>query len=159
MNRLEILKNSLVKKQAEFDAKLQAHIDTVKQANGQPLNDKRNGQATLSKWEKQNNSLRTLQQSIEKTKEAIDREETKVALVECVQVPEPIKYLIEAGKITQWKKHPTYFFVTGVDKARIVLLDNGNIGHKYLTSIPSQEQYAIFRDVFNGLKKSLAVSA
>ena len=47
--RLEILKNSLVKKEQQFNEKLQTHFDTVKQSNGQPLNDKRNGQATLNK--------------------------------------------------------------------------------------------------------------
>lgn len=156
MSRLDVLKKSLENKQAQFDRKLQAHMDCVKQANGQPLNDKRNGQATLSKWERQNESLRSLNVSIEKTKEAIDREESKVARVESVNLPDPIKKLIESGSLTQWRKHPTYFFVNGVDKARIVLLDNGGIAHKFLTSIPSQEQYAIFRDVFNGLRRDLA---
>lgn len=155
MSRIEVLKGSLAKKEALFDSKLQSHIDTVKQANGQPLNDKRNGQATLSKWEKQNDSLRTLKDSIEKTKQAIDREESKVAFVNSVELPEQIKALIDTGVVTQWRKHPTYFFVNGVDKARIVLMDNGKIAHKFLTSIPNQEQYAIFRDVFNNLKKSV----
>jgi len=156
MARIDVLRNSLAKKQTQFDEKLQAHIDSVKQANGQPLNDKRNGQATLNKWEKQNDSLRTLQESINKTKDAIDREESKIANVNSVALPDPLKALIDDGKITQWRKHPTYFFVNGVDKARIVLLDNGSIGHKFLSSIPSQDQYAIFRDVFNGLKQELA---
>ena len=51
--RLDILKNSLAKKEKEFDAKLQNHFDTVKLANGQPLNDKRNGRATINLWERQ----------------------------------------------------------------------------------------------------------
>lgn len=155
MSRLDILNASLIKKQELFNTKLQAHIDCVKSSNGQPLNDKRNGQATLNKWEKQNDSLRSLQVSIEKTIKAISNEEYKNILVKSAEVPEAIKNLIEAGTITQWRRHPTYFFVTCVDKARIVLLENGSIGHKYLSSIPSQEQYAIFRDVFNNLKKTL----
>ncbi|MFD1121851.1 hypothetical protein ACFQ2T_05000 [Methylophilus flavus] len=159
MNRLDILKASLVNKQAQFDAKLQAHMDCVKQAKGQPLNDKRNGQATLSKWDRQNDALRTLNDSIEKTKAAIEKEESKTALIELTEIPEQIKALIDAGTITQWRKHPTYFFVNGVDKARIVLMKNGGIAHKFLSSIPSQEQYAIFRDVFNGLRKELAQAA
>lgn len=156
MSRLSVLQGSLEKKQALFDSKLQAHIDCVKSANGQPLNDKRNGQATLNKWDRQNDSLRALKESIDKTKAAIDKEEIKIALVANTAIPVAIKNLVDAGTITQWRKHPTYFFVAGVDKARIVLLDNGSIGHRYLSSIPNQEQYAIFRDVFNRLKKELA---
>jgi len=79
--RLEILKNSLKKKEQNFYNKLKNHICTVRQANGQPLNDKRNGQATLNKWEKQNESLRNLKQSIQKTKDAIEREEGKIKKV------------------------------------------------------------------------------
>ena len=40
--RLEILKQSLAKKEELFSQKLDDHFSTVKQANGQPLNDKRN---------------------------------------------------------------------------------------------------------------------
>ena len=72
--RLEVLKASLVKKEAELDRRMQAHFDTVKEANGQPLNDKRNGQATLNKWEKQNDAIRNQQAEIEKTKRAIEFE-------------------------------------------------------------------------------------
>jgi hypothetical protein len=64
--RLEISKVSLIKKEALFDVKLQNHIDTVRMVNGQPLNDKRNGRTTLNNWEKQNDSLRTLKESIQK---------------------------------------------------------------------------------------------
>lgn len=49
MTRLEILKNSLAKKQAAFDAAFTEHTDDVKSANGQPLNDKRNGAATFKR--------------------------------------------------------------------------------------------------------------
>lgn len=156
--RLEVLKNSLIKKEELFDQKLKAHINCVKQANGQPLNDKRNGQATLSKWDRQNDSLRTLEKSIEKTKQTIDKEESKVAYVNSVELPEQIKTLIDAGTITQWRKHPTYFFVNGVEKARIVLMSNGKIGHKFLSAIPTQDQYAIFRDTYNALNKSLSAT-
>ena len=46
--RLDILKASLEKKEAAMDAKISEHFATVKEANGQPLNDKRNGAATSS---------------------------------------------------------------------------------------------------------------
>ena len=59
--KLEILKQSLAKKEEQLNAKFDQHFATVKQANGQPLNDKRNGQATLNKWERQNEGIRTMQ--------------------------------------------------------------------------------------------------
>lgn len=154
--RLEILRVSLAKKTALFDQKLSAHLEAVKAANGQPLNDKRNGAATLGRWERQNDALRALNASIEKTKGAIEREEAKVAMVQAVELPEPIKALMASGALTQWRKHPRFFFVTGVDKARITLMDNGQIGHRYLSSITSKDQYAIFRDTFNSLRAQLA---
>jgi hypothetical protein len=154
--RIEILKSSLAKKEALFDGKLQGHIDCVKQANGQPLNDKRNGQATLNSWERQNNLLRSLQESINKTKAAIEKEEEKIALVSLVELPEEIKKLIAAGVLIQWRKNPSFFFVNGVDRARIHLLENGTVAHRYVAEISSKEQYAKFRDVFNGLNRALS---
>jgi hypothetical protein len=44
--KLEILSRSLEKKQLELQRLIDAHIQGVRQANGQPLNDKRNGAAT-----------------------------------------------------------------------------------------------------------------
>ena len=67
--KLEILKQSLEKKEQQLNSKFDQHFATVKQANGQPLNDKRNGQATLNKWERQNEGIRTMQKSIEATKQ------------------------------------------------------------------------------------------
>ena len=65
--RLEILKQSLVKKEEELQRRFDVHFSTVKQANGQPLNDKRNGQATLNKWERQDGGIRIMRKSIEAT--------------------------------------------------------------------------------------------
>ncbi|MDF7671145.1 hypothetical protein PT276_08075 [Orbaceae bacterium ESL0721] len=148
--RLEILKNSLAKKEALLDSKIQNHFDTVKQTNGQPLNDKRIGTATFKKWEKQNESIKNVEVSIEKTKEAIEREERKIAIVENFKIPKYLRDAIDNGKITQWRKFPRFFFVNGVDKGRIVLLENGVLAHRYLRDVP-KEQYPIFRDVFNAL--------
>ena len=53
-NRLEILKNSLEKKEQQLEKRFDDHFADVKRANGQPLNDKRNGQATMNRWERQN---------------------------------------------------------------------------------------------------------
>jgi len=154
--RLEILQASLAKKTALFDEKLNAHMGDIKSANGQPLNDKRNGAATLDKWDRQNDALRALDASIAKTKIAIEREEAKVAMVASFDLPPPIKALMDSGVLTQWRKHPRFFFVAGVEKARITLMDNGQIGHRYLACIPSQDQYATFRDTFNSLRAQLA---
>lgn len=151
--RLQILKNSLANKELELNSKIQNHFNTVKQANGQPLNDKRNGQATLKKWEKQRQSIRNLEDSIEKTKRAIDVEESKIATVENFNIPLFLQEAINDGLIVQWRKFPRFFFVKGVDKARIVLIDEktGQIGHRYLASIKEREQFTIFKNVFNTL--------
>lgn len=152
-NRLEILKSSLAKKEAKFNERLQEHFDTVKQANGQPLNDKRNGRATLNKWDKQNESLRNLQGSIQRTKDAIEREELKIAIVDSVALPPCIETAINDGLITQWRKFPRFFFVNGVKHGRIVLDEkSGMIAHRYLSKV-SKEEYPLFRDVFNKLNK------
>lgn len=151
--RLSILKSSLEKKEAKFNEKLQAHFDTVKQANGQPLNDKRNGKSTLDKWDKQSDALRNLEKSIQKTKDAIDREENKIALSESVALPKYIRDAIEKGLITQWRKFPRFFFVVGVTGGRIVLNEEtGMISHRYLSRV-TKEEYPTFRDVFNGLNQ------
>lgn len=151
--RLEILKASLAKKQTLFDQRLQQHFDTVKEANGQPLNDKRNGRATLNKWEKQSEGLRNIESSIHRTKDAIEREEMRIALAESVSIPVYMQEAIDEGLITQWRKHPRFFFVTGVKHGRIVLNEEtGTIGYRYLNKI-SKEEYPTFRDVFNKLNQ------
>lgn len=151
--RLEILKASLVKKEVRFDERLKNHFDTVAQANGQPLNDKHNGRATLNKWDKQSDALRALQDSIQRTKEAIEREEAKIALASLVQLPPYIQQAIDDGLITQWRKHPRFFFVVGVSGGRIVLdEETGIIGHRYLNKV-SKDEYPTFRDVFNKLNR------
>ena len=147
--RLEILETSLVKKNDKFDAQVACHFASVKAANGQPLNDKRGGAAVINRWEKQNDSLRTLNESIKKTEDAIDREKSKIANVSSFEIPEYLRPLIESGKIQQWRKHPRFFFVAGVEKARIAVQEDGTIGHRYVKKIPTKEQYAIFRDIFN----------
>ena len=151
--RLEILKGSLTKKEVRFKEKLQHHFDTVAQANGQPLNDKRNGRSTIAKWDKQSDSLRTLDNSIKMTKEAIEREEIKIAVAESVKLPSYIESAINDGLITQWRKFPRFFFVTGVSGGRIVLdEETGMISHRYLNRV-TKEEYPIFRDVFNKLNR------
>jgi len=151
--RLSILIESLAKKEARFDDLLQKHFDTISQANGQPLNDKRNGRATLNKWDKQSESLRMLQDSIQRTKNAIEREGNKISTSRMVVLPSYIQQAIDDGLITQWRKFPRFFFVAGVNHGRIVLDENtGTISHRYLGKV-SKEEYPIFRDIFNNLNK------
>ena len=152
--RLEILKNSLAKKEQQLNAKFDEHFATVKQANGQPLNDKRNGQATLNKWERQNECIRTLQKSIEATKQAIEKEESKIKGVEHVNtfIPAEILKLVESGDLIQWRKHPHTFFVPGVDKARIVWDEKRKlVCHKFVSAITVQEQRTKFVRTYNPL--------
>jgi len=153
--RLEILKNSLSKKEQQLNAKFDEHFATVKQANGQPLNDKRNGQATLNKWERQSEGIRTMQKSIEATKQAIENEEWKIKGVEHVNtfIPAEILKLVESGDLVQWRKHPHTFFVPGVDKARIVWDEKRKVVcHKFVSAITVQEQRTKFVRTYNKLK-------
>lgn len=147
--RLEILQQSLEKKEKRFDEKLQAHFDDVKSANGQPLNDKRNGQATLNRWEKQNGALRRAQAEIEKTQRAIEREQAKINKVAGTKIPDFLKAMLESGEISQWRKYPNRFFVKGVDKARIIWFeDKQAFGYGHIGGLPP-EQFALFRDTYN----------
>lgn len=158
MKRLEILEKSLVKKKELLDNKFKEHFETVKQANGQPLNDKRNGQATLNKWERQGNAIRNLEESIEKTERAIELEKYKIADVEGAKetFPQCILDMIESGQLIQWRKHPNTFFVKGVDKARIVWDDKKKlIFTRYKESITDQYVWKIFATTFNTLLKGI----
>jgi len=162
--RLSILQNSLAKKEAAFDDRLQSHFDDVRSANGQPLNDKRNGRATLNRWERQNNALRTLNQGIEKTKAAIEKEQRKIAHIEATPVPAPFVKMVEEGTLIQWRKHPNTFFVAGVDKVRIVWdLKKNILCHRYVDQVKDPAQYETFRTVikelFLDLKEAGAIAA
>lgn len=156
-NRLEILKNSLEKKELAFENRLNVHFKDVKSANGQPLNDKRNGEKTIKRWEEQNNALRNLNKSVELTKRAIDKEERKAATVIYVteQLPKEIIDLLESGVLIQWKKYPHTFFVKDVDKARISWdLKKHQVSHSYSQYLDA-EQRKKFAQVFNNLQKIL----
>ena len=151
--RLEVLKESLKNKERLFAAKLSEHYASVKQANGQPLNDKRNGAAALGKWERQNAALRRVQEGIEKTQSAIEREESAIARVTDLSLPGFIQSAIEAGELTQWRKHPNRFFVPGVDRGRIVWdTEKKVLMHSHLSDVP-KDQYPKFRDAFNKLRR------
>ena len=152
--RLSILKESLAKKEATVDAKIAAHFESVMETNGQPLNDKRNGAATFRKWANQDAAIRTALDGLQKTKNAIEREEAAIARVESVALPPFILEALAAGELTQWRKHPNRFFVPGVDKGRIVWNEaKGVLMHSHLADVP-KDQYPKFRDIFNRLRQA-----
>jgi hypothetical protein len=156
--RLEILKSSLQKKEEVFNEKLQQHFESVKSVNGQPLNDKRNGQATLNSWERQNHTLRNIDASIEKTKEAIAIEENRISWKQRQRerLPVEIVNLMDVGGLNQWQKHPNIFFVSGVEKARIIWNEEKQIiAHKFTSAITDKEQWKKFASIFNNLRSQL----
>jgi len=161
MNKLEILEKSLQNKQAKFDTMLQAHFSDVKSANGQPLNDKKNGAKTMQRWDRQSDSLRRAQEGVERTKTAIEKEQNKVAGVENAKkdLPTVILSLIESGDLIQWRQHPHTFFVPGVEKARIVWdIKAGNVAHKYTSALKGSgdsEGWKKFAQTYNALYKAL----
>lgn len=155
--RLEILKLSLAKKESNFECKLQNYFTSVRAANGQPLNDKGiRGKKVLASWERQNDTLRKLKEGIEKTKRAIEREEAKISSCQNQILPDPILERLKSGELVQWRRYPNTFFVPGVEKGRIVWLEEKKIlAHRYLKDVPPN-QYPAFRDVFNSLRSAIA---
>jgi len=156
--KLKILEASLIKKEAILDARFETHFASVKQANGQPLNDKRNGQATLNKWERQNEAIRNQQESIEKTKNAIEKEKYKIIDTENAKetLPACILEMLKSGELIQWRKHPNTFFVNGVDKARIVWdAKKRIIFTRYKSAITEQDVWKLFAAAFNKILKQL----
>lgn len=154
MKRIDVLKNSLEKKQTKFNEKLDEHFADVKAANGQPLNDKRNGITTLRRWEQQNNTLLNLQKEIEKTETAIIKEERKQKRIATVNdnLPAEIITLVEDGTLKQWGKYPHVFFVDGVDKARIIWdAKRKKVMTKYAETITDSTQWRKFAQTCNSL--------
>ena len=153
--RLEILQNSLQKKEAILDQKFDNHFADVKSGNGQPMNDKRNGQATLNRWQSQNNSIRSQQKEIEKTKAAIEFEEGKILDCQSIlkNLPKPFLDALEAGEITQWRKFPNRFFVKNGGRGRIIWEKN-KILCSYVPESGTLERVA-FAACFNKLKSQI----
>lgn len=163
----------LEKELNEQHSKIKAHWQ---QTNGQPMNDKRNGQRFFDRAEELENKAVALSKEYTKqvelvadlverdklaaggfdtrtgglfmTIENIPKIEQEIAksergesmftratirrykkkLVELKQqaketenIPEGAKTLIEAGKLNQWKKHPTIYFIKGLRKVALEL--------------------------------------
>jgi hypothetical protein len=153
--RLKILQNSLKKKEAILDQKFDNHFMDVKRGNGQPMNDKRNGQATLNRWERQNDTIRNQIEEIEKTKAAIQFEQGKIIDCEGVlkDLPKPFLDCLKSGEITQWRKFPNRFFVKDGGRGRIIW-EKGKILCSYVPESGSPERVA-FAACFNKLKNQI----
>jgi len=155
--RLEVLKKSLIKKQKILESKIDNHHADAKSANGQPMNDKRNGGVTLKRWQTQQDSIFSQYDDIEITKNAIEKEQQKIDGMNAArsEFPDVILNLLESGEITQWCKYPHIFFVKGVKKARIIfrsetdMYHKRGVYHKYTSQIPTSEQIDSFGKIFN----------
>ena len=150
--RTDVLKASLEKKEAKLNDLFENQFSHWKQTNGQPMNDKRSGASHFKKSDKNDDAIRNQLAEIEKTKKAIEKEAVKVEQSKFVKnsLPPSIVELLDSGKITQWRKFPDTFFVKGVDKGRFQYKD-GVLSNRYYRDIPTQEQKAIFKDLYNTL--------
>lgn len=158
MNRIYILKESLRKKENNFFGKLDELYKDVKRTNGQPLNDKKGGDKTFKRWGKYNSQLEKIENEIERTKEAIEREESKNKLVEKEKnnFPNPILTLINEGVLKQWRKYPHILFVEGVEKGRIIWdKDKKLVFHKFFSQIKDVEGKRKFMQIYNYLNKKI----
>lgn len=160
--RIDILRKSLENRKGNVSNKISNHAKTVRAANGQPLNDKgKKGAATLRKWEKQNDGIRTAIKEVEKTEAAIAREEARLERKEERQelvaktnetMPAEILQLVEQGVLNQWQKYPNRFFVVGVEKARIIWDEKKRkVLHQYYSEIADTEQRKKFAEIYNSL--------
>lgn len=148
--RLKILKESLIKKEKKLEARFESRFNHQKITNGQPMNDKKNGRSWFANSEKLDNAIRNQMASVEKTKEAIIKEEQKISYCQDVKeiLPSAILKAIESGLITQWRKFPNRFFVVGVEKGRLIWNSKENkLQYSYASSIPTNEQYQVFKKV------------
>jgi len=155
--RREILEASLKKKQDKFDQDLSIHMDDVRGAQGEPMAGHSGGEKVLSRWEKQNKSLKRQNDSIEKTKRALEREDDRdynkqQAANLLKEMPKIFQDMVADGTLNQWIKYPNTFFVEGVEKARIQF-KKGKAFHKYARHSGNYEQFQKFKAVYNQINQ------
>lgn len=177
--RLELAVQKLERLEKECDDAMQSAYAHMAQTNGQPMNDKRNGQAFFARrdqlesrifnklheveaqkerietlkeqeYKKENHltanyGLQTSVHNIDALKERKQTAKTrrKVEMLEAVAakaekdqsaMSDKARRLIDDGKVTQWQKLPTYYFVKGLKKVALVINnDNGEfmVSKKY----------------------------
>ncbi|MEY4904126.1 MAG: hypothetical protein RLZZ292_1941 [Bacteroidota bacterium] len=158
-NRLDILENSLKKKEEVLANRLTNHFNFVKSANGQPMNDKRNGADFFKAQDKQNDAIRNASNGVDKTKVAIEREEKAIKRVNSIELPIIITEALEAGEIMQWRKFPHIFFVAGVEKGRIIYnKKTKDLFCSHYSEIPTKEQKDKFKNFVLKLVDKLSCS-
>lgn len=186
--KLERLKNEL----SEQHKKL---VDHYKQANGQPMNDKRGARVFFNKVDKLEDKKSKLVKQIEAQEERVERlewaDENKrngrnkqgglmLTIDNIPRIEEELekaergeshfapatlrKYkkelarlkaekeqlgnasskaqeIISSGKVNQWKKHPTIYFVKGLRKVAIELVDGAfEVSSKYAAKTDEEKQ-------------------
>lgn len=77
-NKLESLKMSLDKKESELARKLEAHFLDIKMANSQTVTETGYWLNSIHRWKNQESSLIKSLQRLEKTKQALKREQEKI---------------------------------------------------------------------------------
>lgn len=180
--RLEIAKNKLGRLEKELYQAQDAASAHLALANGQPMNDKRNGPAFFKRQDKLEDKIFRIMDEIKKQKERIEHlediesykaeglnrngiglkltidniprikeeiekyEKGKIsytaatirkykkrvaeleaaaAQIENTEISQKAQELIDSGKVTQWKKHPTVYFVKGYRKIAVILDTDG----------------------------------
>ena len=134
-------------------------MEDVRGAQGEPMAGHRGGEKVLSRWEAQNRALLRKQESIDKTLSALAREDERdadkaFAKSTLSDMPAIIQTMVEDGRLNQWGKHPTVFFVEGVSKARIQI-KKGKAYHRFATKVANNEEFQIFRTVYNEINKKV----
>lgn len=155
--RLEILKRSLEKKEQALNDKVSAIFSHQATTHGSPVNDKRGASSFFKKAERLNDSAGNALKEIEKTKEAIDREEWKIKNTESAKenFPQPILELIKQGVLVQWRKHPRFLFIEGVSKARLSWDAKKGLLIRYGDQVIGEER-ELLKSIFYPLKEALA---
>ena len=154
---MELLERSLANKIEKLGRMSAEHIEDARNANGQPLNDKRNGAATMQRWDRQRAVTAAQLKEIEKTEEAIEDERELMNEIAAWRkvLPQPIISAMDSGEITQWRRHPNRFFVSGVPKARIVWDEKtGKLSSAHANNLAG-ESHDKFNAVFCRLKKEI----
>ena len=166
MKRLEILQNSLAKKEAKQNNNFTSLYKHQAMTHSSPVNDKRCGSAWFKAHDKINDDIRNQYAAIK----AIEQEEKRQLINEdaremLLEYPQAIIDLVEAGTLFQWNKHPNTFFVNGLEKIRIIYEKKEHktkitetLYHKYgseFASISTKEQIKYFNNLFNDLKSKV----
>ena len=126
MSRLEILKNSLAKKEKRLAEVL----------------------------EKQKQTIVHQKEEIDKTKRAIAREEAKEHGTGYIYslMPGYLKNMIDDGTLKQCQRHPHILSVSGVEGAKLYFNEKtGIVSRRYASKIQGKEQFLEFWRVFREL--------